>query len=87
LQSTIGKELASLLTVPFISLDSLCWKPGWQKSTKDEMRHRVEEALADAPTGWVVDGNYRSTVPSSRIIARMSYVSVLTRQSSPKCND
>ncbi|KAJ7894799.1 hypothetical protein B0H13DRAFT_2035661 [Mycena leptocephala] len=51
--ATIGKELASLLTVPFISLDSLCWKPGWQKSTKDEMRHRVEEALADAPTGWV----------------------------------
>lgn len=62
MKSTIGKELASLPTVPFISLDSLCWKPGWQKSTEDEMRHKIEEALADAPTGWVVDGNYRSRI-------------------------
>ena len=61
-QSTTGKQLAALLGVPFISLDTLFWKPGWQQSTNDEMRERLERALAEAPHGWVVDGNYTRRV-------------------------
>ena len=45
--------------MPFISLDTLCWKPGWQKSTTDEMRAKVEQALANASNGWLVDSNYK----------------------------
>ncbi|KAJ6557798.1 hypothetical protein B0H19DRAFT_946437 [Mycena capillaripes] len=59
---TVGKQLAALLGVPFIALDSLCWRPGWQKSTRDEMRQKLEQALTEAANGWVVDGNYRSRI-------------------------
>jgi hypothetical protein len=44
--------------VPFISLDALFWKPGWEQSTNDELRSKVEHALAKCTNGWVVDGNY-----------------------------
>ncbi|KAJ7191936.1 hypothetical protein GGX14DRAFT_380568 [Mycena pura] len=64
LSSTTGKRLAVLLGVPFIALDTLFWKPGWQESTTDEMRAKLARALADAPHGWVVDGNYPRRVGS-----------------------
>ncbi|KAJ6629811.1 hypothetical protein B0H10DRAFT_1985450 [Mycena sp. CBHHK59/15] len=57
-KSTVGAQLAALLGVPFISLDTLFWKSGWGQSTNEEMRARVERALAAATDGWVVDGNY-----------------------------
>ncbi|KAF8151862.1 hypothetical protein K438DRAFT_1864999 [Mycena galopus ATCC 62051] len=57
-KSTLGKQHAKLLGVPFITLDALFWKPGWEKSTNEEMRARVERRLAECPNGWVVDGNY-----------------------------
>ncbi|KAF7289064.1 hypothetical protein HMN09_01354600 [Mycena chlorophos] len=57
-QSTTGRQLAEILGVPFISLDTLHWNPGWKKATDAEFRERVENALAAAPNGWVVDGNY-----------------------------
>ncbi|KAJ6532894.1 hypothetical protein DFH09DRAFT_1181821 [Mycena vulgaris] len=63
-KSTAGKHLAELLGVPFISLDTLFWKPGWKQSSKDELREKVLEALASAPNGWVVDGNYSARVGS-----------------------
>ncbi|KAF7377278.1 hypothetical protein MSAN_00148100 [Mycena sanguinolenta] len=53
-----GKQLADALGLPFISLDAFFWKPGWEESTSEEMRARVEQRLADCPNGWVVDGNY-----------------------------
>ncbi|KAK7052029.1 hypothetical protein R3P38DRAFT_2858141 [Favolaschia claudopus] len=56
--NTIGKKLADALGVPFISLDTYFWQPGWKQSTNDEMREKVTKALADASDGWVVDGNY-----------------------------
>ncbi|KAJ7455829.1 hypothetical protein FB451DRAFT_1143733 [Mycena latifolia] len=61
-KSTVGKQLAELLGVPFTSLDTLYWKPGWQESTNEEMREKVSRALASSPNGWVVDGNYSNKV-------------------------
>ncbi|KAF7369303.1 hypothetical protein MVEN_00258200 [Mycena venus] len=60
--NSVGKGLADLLGVPFIPLDTLFWKPGWKQSTNDELRAKVEQALANAPNGWVVDGNYHSKI-------------------------
>ncbi|KAI0044405.1 hypothetical protein FA95DRAFT_1608567 [Auriscalpium vulgare] len=57
-RSTLGAELAAILDVPFISLDTLYWKPNWQTSTADELQANLERALAESPRGWVVDGNY-----------------------------
>ncbi|KAJ7182955.1 hypothetical protein C8R43DRAFT_868626 [Mycena crocata] len=60
--TTVGRQLAAILGVPAISLDAYFWKPGWEQSTNDEMRQKVEQALAKSPNGWVVDGNYRSRI-------------------------
>ncbi|KAJ7176168.1 hypothetical protein C8R43DRAFT_1093948 [Mycena crocata] len=53
----VGKELARILRLPFISLDPL------KQETNEQFRKNVEKALADAPDGWVVDGNYRRLDP------------------------
>ncbi|KAJ7659212.1 hypothetical protein DFH06DRAFT_1195282 [Mycena polygramma] len=57
-KSTVGSQLADILGVPYICLDTLFWKPGWAQETNEQFRINVEEALAAAPNGWVVDGNY-----------------------------
>ena len=57
-QSTLGAELAALLGVPFISLDTLFWLPGWAETPTDEFRTKVRVALDQDTRGWVVDGNY-----------------------------
>ncbi|KAJ7018170.1 AAA domain-containing protein [Mycena alexandri] len=57
-KSTVATQLAVFLGVPYICLDALFWKPGWEKETNSQFRVNVEKALEAAPNGWVVDGNY-----------------------------
>ncbi|KAJ7065394.1 hypothetical protein C8F01DRAFT_1125465 [Mycena amicta] len=57
-KSTAGRELAAILGVPFISLDTLHWNPGWKAASAQELQEKVRHALDAAPDGWVVDGNY-----------------------------
>jgi len=39
-ETTVGREIARRVGVPFHELDALCWKPGWVESTADELRGR-----------------------------------------------
>jgi adenylate kinase family enzyme len=55
-KTTFARALAEKLVVPHIELDALFWKPGWVMSSAEELRAKVEVALA--ADGWVVDGNY-----------------------------
>jgi adenylate kinase family enzyme len=57
-KTTVSRELAGRLGVPHIELDALHHDPGWQEAPPEVLQARVEEALAAAPDGWVVDGNY-----------------------------
>jgi adenylate kinase family enzyme len=57
-KTTLGRELARRLDVPFVELDSLNHGPNWLQATPEELRARVEPYLAEP--GWVVDGSYRS---------------------------
>ncbi|KAF7334631.1 hypothetical protein MVEN_02293500 [Mycena venus] len=57
-KTRVSMRLAELLGVPYICLDALFWKPGWEKETNEQFRKNVEKALEAAPNGWVVDGNY-----------------------------
>ncbi len=57
-KTTLGRELARRLEVPFVELDALVHGPGWTQTSDDELRTRVEPVLAG--DGWVVDGVYRS---------------------------
>jgi hypothetical protein len=51
-----------MLNVPLISLDTLYFTPGWREVQTDELRAKLKAALADAPDGWVIDGNYGSRI-------------------------
>jgi adenylate kinase family enzyme len=58
-KSTFGRALAERLGVPYVELDALFHGPNWTQTPAEEMRARVETAIATAPDGWVIDGNYR----------------------------
>ncbi|KAF9002245.1 AAA domain-containing protein [Cyathus striatus] len=57
-KSTTASALAKTLGVPYLSLDTFFWQPGWKKTPGDEMRANVTAALDACKNGWVVDGNY-----------------------------
>jgi adenylate kinase family enzyme len=57
-KSTFAVELARRLGLPYIELDALHHGPNWSEPTREEFRARVLEAMAAAPKGWVIDGNY-----------------------------
>ena len=48
--------------MPCILLDTIFWRPGWQRCPADEFRAAVRAALDQSPRGWVVDGNYTSKI-------------------------
>lgn len=56
-KTTIGRELARRLGVPFVELDALVHGPGWVETPDDDLRRQLEPVLAS--DGWVIDGTYR----------------------------
>jgi adenylate kinase family enzyme len=59
-KTTFGRELARRLELPYVELDALHHGPNWSEPTDEEFRARVREAMAAAPDGWVIDGNYET---------------------------
>ena len=57
-KSTTARRLATILGVPYIELDALHHDAGWTEAPAEVFQQRVRAALAAAPDGWVVDGNY-----------------------------
>lgn len=56
--TTVGRELARRLCVPFHELDALFWQPDWTEPDPDEFRERVTEIVET--DSWVIDGSYQS---------------------------
>lgn len=57
-KTTFSRELARRLDLPWIELDGLHHGPNWSAPGAEEFRSRVREAMDNAPSGWVIDGNY-----------------------------
>jgi adenylate kinase family enzyme len=55
-KTTLGRELARRLAVPFVELDALVHGPSWTETPDDELRALVEPIVAS--DGWVIDGGY-----------------------------
>ncbi|WP_025226752.1 shikimate kinase [Fimbriimonas ginsengisoli] len=55
-KSTLGKELARRLDLPYVELDGINHQPNWKEIETEEFRRRVGEIVAQ--DGWVIDGNY-----------------------------
>jgi adenylate kinase family enzyme len=73
-KSTFAAELACCLGHTYIELDALYWGPAWSEPTREEFLSRVTAALAAAPTGWVVDGNYDSRLGGTVVDAAEAIV-------------
>jgi adenylate kinase family enzyme len=58
--TTVGREIAARLGVPFHELDALFWKPGWVESTAEELHAAVEPIVTT--DAWVIDGSYQSKI-------------------------
>lgn len=58
-KTTFARALAERLRVPYTELDSLHHGSGWTEASPEELRERVDAAMA-APDGWVLDGNYET---------------------------
>ena len=56
-KTTVGRELARKLGVPFVELDALVHGPDWQQTSAEELRRLLEPVLAG--DGWVIDGGYQ----------------------------
>ena len=56
-KTTLGKELARRLEVPFVEMDALVHGPGWTETSDADLRRRVEPIIAR--DGWVIDNVYR----------------------------
>ena len=57
-KSTFAAELARRLGLAYVELDALHHGPNWSEPTAEEFRARVGAAMAAAPAGWVIDGDY-----------------------------
>jgi adenylate kinase family enzyme len=58
--TTVGREIASRLDIPFHELDALFWQPDWTEPDPDEFRERVAEVVAT--DSWVIDGSYQGWI-------------------------
>jgi len=56
-KTTLGRELACRLGVPFVELDALVHGPNWTETSDDALRAQVEPIVVS--DGWVIDGGYR----------------------------
>lgn len=56
-KTTVGERLAARLDIPHVELDALHHGPNWQEASAEELRTKLDAALA-GHEGWVVDGNY-----------------------------
>ncbi len=60
-KSTVARQVAEKLSIPYIELDQLFWGPGWTETPDEEFFAKLRAALAQ--NSWVLDGNYSRTTP------------------------
>ena len=92
-KTTIARQIASILDVPHIELDSYRYGPNWTKTPDDVVRDRLSEALrAEA---WVADGNYyrmardvvwprANTVAMARLLDPRGHVEAILQNDAPR---
>jgi adenylate kinase family enzyme len=56
-KTTLGREVARRLDVPFMEVDSLVHGPNWVETPDDELRALLQPIIDS--DSWVIDGTYR----------------------------
>lgn len=60
-KSTLARELGAILRLPIHHLDTLYWRSGWQPMARPDWE-ALQANLVEQER-WIIDGNYRSTLP------------------------
>ncbi|MBO6556834.1 MAG: adenylate kinase [Pseudomonadales bacterium] len=60
-KSNFARKLSKALAAPYVELDALHWEPNWTEASDEVLFSRLEEALSG--DAWVLDGNYKKTIP------------------------
>jgi adenylate kinase family enzyme len=60
-KTTFSRKLANVLSLPYIELDQVFWKPNWEHLNDDELFEEVGKIISS--DRWVLDGNYSQTTP------------------------
>lgn len=60
-KSTFARKLAEHIQAPYVELDALHWEADWTEASDEVLFSRLEQALS--VDTWVLDGNYKKTVP------------------------
>ncbi len=58
-KTTFSKRLAAVLSLPYIEMDQIFWKPNWQESTNETFFEKLKYHVNKK--SWVLDGNYSRT--------------------------
>jgi adenylate kinase family enzyme len=53
-KSTLARRLAALRALPYVEIDALLWRPGWQLTPAD--LYEAEHDRLIAQESWVIDG-------------------------------
>lgn len=59
MKSTFARELSEIMKCPYIEMDRLFWRPGWQAAPENEFLQSLRNELKQKR--WVLDGNYKRT--------------------------
>jgi adenylate kinase family enzyme len=60
-KSTLARRIGESLEIPVHHLDRYYWNSGWKASAPDDWLATLEQLIAG--DSWILDGNYRSTIP------------------------
>lgn len=61
-KSTFAKQLSQKMNIPAFHLDKLFWKNDNEMVEQEEFVRQIEKIIAENEA-WVIDGNYRGTLP------------------------
>ena len=70
-KTTVGRQIADRLAVPFVELDALVHGPDWTETPDDVLRATLAPILAG--DGWVIDGGYQRKL-GDRVLAAADLV-------------
>ena len=61
-KTSLARALNEKLDLPWLEMDAVRWLPGWQERDDGEFRAVIEQWLEDHSDGWILDGQYGSTL-------------------------
>lgn len=60
-KSTVAKLISEKLSIPYVEMDRIFWKPEWTTPSGEEFLSLLDSELKQ--DSWILDGNYTSSVP------------------------